>query len=37
MLSLGTIFRPATRVDSRKVAELFSIASGGGAYQEGWR
>jgi hypothetical protein len=36
-MSLGTIFRPATRVDSREVAELFSIASGGGAYQEGWR
>lgn len=28
-MSPGTIFRPATRVDSRKVAELFAIASGG--------
>ena len=36
-MSPGTTLRPATGVDSRKVAELFAIVSGGGAYQEGWR
>ncbi len=28
-MSSGTIFRPATREDARKIAELFAIASGG--------